>query len=257
MSATSYLYNPVSSTKCPRPEEKPTLPLLSVSVDQINIHDSRPSTAPAPKSEVPKKPRKAVRFSSAVVDNEHRMRSRLSKSPTGPRNLLKPSSSQQSALYPSSKISEANTSAKRKTPTSSSSRDTPRALVDHSNHSTKAQSVKFHKLLEESSAHRSIHVPPRVPDAPELPGPPPAPRPARLPTPDLPEIYGEKMFPPLSARKQSLPAVRDSRSRPVHSKVDAQSKLSDFVDNLIVADQKSGSGSGIYAGEADGECKES
>jgi len=55
-------------------------------------------------------------------------------------------------------------------------------------------------------------LPPWVPDAPRL-KPPSAPRPARLPTPDLPEIDGEMFYPAM---------VKINKMLPSYSKMDAQ-----------------------------------
>lgn len=98
-----------------------------------------------------------------------------------------------------------------------------------------------------SSSLKTARIPPPAPDVPSMLIPPPAPRPARLPTPELPEVDSAKMFPPILEAKYFHLGVQDSCSRPAYSKMNAQSKLSASVDNMTMADQNSGSSHGVHA----------
>ena len=66
--------------------------------------------------------------------------------------------------------------------------------------------------------------PPAVPDAPRAHRPPPAPRPARLPTPELPEVEEAKFFVPKDKPRDHSRVKSNPRERPVHLKMDKQRK---------------------------------
>jgi hypothetical protein len=72
-------------------------------------------------------------------------------------------------------------------------------------------------------------IPPLVPNAPTIRRQPPAPRPARLPTPDLPDIDGAMMFGPQPGKRYN-PENFKPEKRPFYMKVDAQCKSSNQTE---------------------------
>ena len=75
---------------------------------------------------------------------------------------------------------------------------------------------------QKKSPTKVARAPPAVPDAPRAHRPPPAPRPARLPTPDLPEIDEAKFFVPKDKLFDLSRGRSEYRGRPIHQKPDNQ-----------------------------------
>ena len=108
---------------------------------------------------------------------------------------------------------------------SSSTKPRPSATMSSSDSDKKNTTKKHHKSSKKLQIVIKLETPPQVPDPPffRAPTPPPAPRPARLPTPDLPEISQEMSFCDYYACYR---ASFDSQERTTTSRMEAQRRIS-------------------------------
>ena len=187
-----------------------------------------------------KKQGRIVHWDPSVVDNEYKMQSRSKKSAAA-MQLSKPqvASGKPSEHPASSKSPTANTPVKMN-PSASRQQSNYNFVQSHRpmsppcpEHSRAPAHRPAETLAGPNSASkmaspkRKSHAtarkaPPAVPDAPRAYYPPPAPRPARLPTPDLPEIDEAKFFVPKDKLFDFSRGRSDPRGRPIHQKTDNQ-----------------------------------
>lgn len=200
-----------------------------------------PRPAPSPSLDLSRghrrKKGKKVHWDPSVVDNEQKMQSRPKKS-----TAAHPSKSHDGPAVPglpaSSKSATANTSEKI-TPSHSRQPSDKNFIQDrypkspprlkHSrgrayepSHAGANSSSKRISSPNPKSPTKFRKTPPTAPDPPRTYHPPPAPRPARLPTPDLPEIEEFKFFVPKDKLFDFSRGRNDPRQRPIYHKTDVQ-----------------------------------
>ena len=195
------------------------------------------SHAPGPG---PRQERKNVHWAPSVVYNEHKMQPRIQGSAST--GQFKKSPAKPPEQPPSSKSSSASNSPNKtdashiRQPSNfkfmQSRRPISPPLPEHSRAQVHrpAQTIaaansasRRDPLTRPKSPTKIRKALPMVPDPPRA-HPPPAPRPARLPTPDLPEIEEAKFFVPKEKLIVYSRGRSDQRARPVHSKTEDQSK---------------------------------
>ena len=177
-----------------------------------------------------------VRWDSGVVFNDHKVQSRPRKS-----NLSDKSSKSQDRPFKhptSARFATANTSAKMD-PVNSRQPSFHLSPAQHSSSrvhlhdfrggafqtSTQRANISSKKVSspKRGSIDKFKEALPAVPDPPRDPRrPPPAPRPARLPSPDLPEIDPRKFYLPMEMYHNSKYWEGDLKMDSAQEKVDAQ-----------------------------------
>jgi hypothetical protein len=194
-----------------------------------------PSTGPSRRHH---RNRKNVRWDPSIKDNEHKMLPRSQKSAPAERPLkssVKPSNQPASPTLPTTITpKKINPAATRQQPNYNYNKSMrPMSPSPLQNSRAPAHRPAYTEAGANSASRRVLSPSPRcptkirktlpaVPDASRSHCPPPAPRPARLPTPDLPEIEESKFFVPKDKLFDYHWERGDARGRPVHLKTDDQ-----------------------------------